>query len=34
MGLGWFVFLAIGCLLLMFLAYYFAFGEEEKKKGP
>lgn len=31
MGLGWFLVLAIGCLVLMFTAYAFAFGEDEKK---
>ena len=34
MGIGWFLFLAGGCLILFFLAYVFAFGGEERKKPP
>lgn len=34
MGLGWFLFLAIGCLVLFFLAYVFALSGEEERKRP
>jgi hypothetical protein len=32
MGLGYFILIAGFCLILMFTAYAFAFGEDEKKK--